>query len=529
MMENELICINVGGREFWTYTSTLEKLPGTTLSQIAALRKSHHTYISHKDCYFYDRSPEAFRSILEYYRTDELHVAEYVCGNAMKQELEFWGLSEAEIEPCCWGSYAKYHSHKETLANLESAFGGEEEYNFIEETKTLKNTGTRWQQFKRKAWMALEFPSETNTGKILMGISMSFVIISILETILESHYMFRVVYYDKDRTAKAPNPADYLTSTDTDASNCSNSSQYPHTEPHPVLSTIDDICLAYFLLELIIRLSFCPNLCKFFKSPLNHIDIFCVIPQLISIIIKHTIITHQKEHVVELSSGSGCALLGTDYRQYERAGDFLKAITVLRTVRILRVFKLMKHYAAFKILAYTIKVSAKELLLMVVYLMTGVLIFASIIHYAEKENFDSIPIGFWWALVTMTTVGYGDKHPKELVGYLVGSLCVMSGVLVIAFTVPIVVNNFSLYYTHAKTRIKLPKETVQELRRNKNMRKNLGLSISKMPLVATLSSLCAVNNIACTNEALELNLEERKNQTNGVLCEVVQPGQPSLS
>jgi hypothetical protein len=63
----------------------------------------------------------------------------------------------------------------------------------------------------------------------------------------------------------------------------------------------------------------------------------------------------------------------------------------------------------------------------------------------------------------MTTVGYGDKYPVGYVGYGVGSLCVICGVLVIAFTVPIVVNNFSLYYSHAQTRIKIPKKKVSHL------------------------------------------------------------------
>lgn len=71
---------------------------------------------------------------------------------------------------------------------------------------------------------------------------------------------------------------------------------------------------------------------------------------------------------------------------------------------------------------------------MVVFLMSGVMIFASIIHYAEPENFTSIPIGIWWALVTMTTVGYGDRVPNTPTGYFFGCLCVIGGVLVIAFT-----------------------------------------------------------------------------------------------
>ena len=174
------------------------------------------------------------------------------------------------------------------------------------------------------------------------------------------------------------------------------------------------------------------------------IDLICLIPHYVAIILV----------AVDLTS----------------AAVPLKTFMMLRIVRILRIFKLMKHYSAFKILAYTVKVSTKELLLMIVFLMSGVLMFASVIHYADRNNFPNIPIGIWWALVTMTTVGYGDKYPRTYVGYGVGSLCVVCGVLVIAFTVPIVVNNFSLYYSHAQTRIKLPPKKTRSGRSARNLK-----------------------------------------------------------
>ena len=71
---------------------------------------------------------------------------------------------------------------------------------------------------------------------------------------------------------------------------------------------------------------------------------------------------------------------------------------------------------------------------------------------------DSIPLGLWWAIVTMTTIGYGDMSPKTYLGMFVGSLCALTGVLTIALPVPVIVSNFALFYSHTQARAKLPKK-----------------------------------------------------------------------
>ena len=91
------------------------------------------------------------------------------------------------------------------------------------------------------------------------------------------------------------------------------------------------------------------------------------------------------------------------------------------------------------------------------------MIFAPLIFYAERiqdnpdNDFYSIPVGLWWAIVTMTTVGYGDMVPKTYVGKFVGSMCVLASVLCVALPVPIIVSNFAMIYSHSQARSKLPK------------------------------------------------------------------------
>lgn len=77
------------------------------------------------------------------------------------------------------------------------------------------------------------------------------------------------------------------------------------------------------------------------------------------------------------------------------------------------------------------------------------ILFGNLIYYTElieSETFPDIFVGVWWAVVTMTTVGYGDTVPKSPAGYVTGAITSMSGLLIIAMPVAIIARNFDDYY-----------------------------------------------------------------------------------
>lgn len=428
--------LNVGGVIFETWASTLESIKGTRLALLAHLKEADESWDKEKQEFFFDRHPGAFTTILHYYRSDELHIDQNICGNIIRGELEYWGLTELDIEPCCWGTYSKYKDHKETLAALDDNFTSSFEPELYDEN------ASSFTKFKMHAWQFLEEPSSSRGAKTFAVMSMFFVVMSIAIFCLETYHKFRVpidgaqpINKTKYELIMAPNEDYCIKETVTDAAY-----KFSDTKPHVVMTILDYVCAAYFTTEFVIRVFFAPRKMQFFRQPLNIIDLLCLIPHLIAIIL-------------------------VTINPNDSTSQLFKSMLALRTIRILRIFKLMKHYSAFNILVYTIKVSTKELLLMVVFLFTGVLIFASVVFYVESETFENIPIGFWWALVTMTTVGYGDKVPKTEGGYIIGCAAVLCGVLTVAFTVPIVVNNFTLYYAHAQSRIKLPPHERKELKR----------------------------------------------------------------
>ena len=224
------------------------------------------------------------------------------------------------------------------------------------------------------------------------------------------------------------------------------------TEAHPAFMYVEIVCNIWFTIEIVIRFLVNPDKKSFVKSPVNIIDFVATLSFYFDFIMQITDANKQNSELYEFIS----------------------------IVRIFRLFKLTRHSGGLKILIHTFKASMKELYLLIFFLILFIVIFASLIYYAERlqtnpENqFTSIPIGLWWSIVTMTTVGYGDLVPKTYVGMIVGGLCALTGVLTIALPVPVIVSNFAMFYSHTQARSKLPKkrrrvlpvETVRQQSRN---------------------------------------------------------------
>ncbi|KAG7278601.1 hypothetical protein CRUP_013344 [Coryphaenoides rupestris] len=259
--------------------------------------------------------------------------------------------------------------------------------------------------------------------------SLFFILVSITAFCLETHEAFNTVVNktDPQRNRSLPDAGPrYEVRTD------------------PALTYVEGVCVLWFTFEFAVRVTFCPSKLDFFKSVLNIIDLAAVLP------------FYLEAGLSGLSS--------------ETARDALGFLRVVRFVRILRIFKLTRHFVGLRVLGHTMRASANEFLLLVIFLALGVLIFATMIYYAERLGasptdptanrhtmFKNIPVGFWWAVVTMTTLGYGDMYPKTWSGMLVGALCALAGVLTIAMPVPVIVNNFGMYYSLAMAKQKLPR------------------------------------------------------------------------
>ncbi|XP_068134234.1 potassium voltage-gated channel subfamily A member 2-like [Hyperolius riggenbachi] len=385
---NQRVIINIAGLRFETQLSTLNQFPDTLLGDP---EKRMRFFDPLRNEYFFDRNRPSFDGILYFYQSGgKIRRPVNVSIDVFADEIRFYELGEEAME----------------------RFREDEGFLKDEEKPLPKN------EFQRQVWLIFEYPESSSSARGIAIVSVLVILISIITFCLETLPEFR------DENELPPTLSKVL-----------NDTQPPPSPPSGLTDPffiIETTCVIWFTFELLVRFFACPSKSHFSKNIMNIIDIVAIIPYFITL-------------------GTELAEQQTNNGQQAMS---LAILRVIRLVRVFRIFKLSRHSKGLQILGQTLKASMRELGLLIFFLFIGVILFSSAVYFAEADDpdshFSSIPDAFWWAVVTMTTVGYGDMRPVTVGGKIVGSLCAIAGVLTIALPVPVIVSNFNYFY-HRET------------------------------------------------------------------------------
>ncbi|XP_041836920.1 potassium voltage-gated channel subfamily A member 10 [Melanotaenia boesemani] len=394
--KDEKIVINVSGLMFETQLSTLSKFPETLLGD-PMKRISYFDPMRNE--YFFDRNRPSFDGILYYYQSGgRIRRPANVPLDVFANEMVFYELGNEAMEQF------------------------REDEGFIREPEVLLPTN----ELRRQFWLLFEYPESSSAARSVALVSVLVIVISIFIFCLETLPEFR------DDRDFPPGFISMLNGTQDNSLHPATKDAMAYlTDPFFIVETI---CIIWFCFEVGVRFVVCPSKSDFFNNIMNIIDIVSIIPYFVTL--GTELATTPDE---DLNSGQNMSLA---------------ILRIIRLVRVFRIFKLSRHSKGLQILGQTLKASMRELGLLIFFLFIGVILFSSAIYFAEVDEpqtqFVSIPDGFWWAVVTMTTVGYGDMCPITMGGKMVGTLCAIAGVLTIALPVPVIVSNFNYFY-HRET------------------------------------------------------------------------------
>ena len=171
---------------------------------------------------------------------------------------------------------------------------------------------------------------------------------------------------------------------------------------HDYFVTAEWIFTIAFTIEYLLRIYSSPNPIKYMTSFYGVIDLLAILP----------------------------TYLGLFFEQY----TFLLIIRALRLLRMFRVLKLARYVKEATILAKALRLSKHKIIVFFGAVLTMVLILGSLLYLIEGEEngFTSIPQSVYWAIVTITTVGYGDIAPVTVMGKILASVAMLTGYSIIA-------------------------------------------------------------------------------------------------
>ncbi|XP_072301695.1 voltage-gated potassium channel regulatory subunit KCNG3-like [Eucyclogobius newberryi] len=425
--------LNVGGRRFPFTSDLVTHLPLSRLSCLnrcaseSELLEFCDDYDSENNEIFFDRHSDAFSFIVAYAQHGALRLAPSMCELSFLNELLYWGLDSSELQTCCQRRLDQRMSDCD-VHFFPECFSGYGLY-FQKDKNGGQDFGNRWQGWMEAIRRTFEEPTSSIAAQILASLSVLFVLISMVMLCAGT-----LPDWSKDETV----------------------------ETHRL---VESICIGWFTAECTLRFLVSQDKCEFLRRPLNVIDLLAIAPYYVSVLVSF--------------------LTGED-SELQRAGVMLR---VLRMMRIFWLIKLARHFLGLQTLGLTLRRCYREMLTLLVFVGVAMAIFsawAQLLEYGldptsghgvkqgsnkvyslphtdyipqnrnkdpsrgRNQDYASIPAACWWVIISMTTVGYGDMYPVTVAGRVLGGVCVVSGIVLLALPITFIYHSFVQCYHELK-------------------------------------------------------------------------------
>ncbi len=177
----------------------------------------------------------------------------------------------------------------------------------------------------------------------------------------------------------------------------------------------------FFLLEFVARIIFCPDKKHFLLGLINVCDFFSLLLLLVCLTVSGSVNT-------------------------------LKALCVV--LRLVRLLWFCRHVKMQRACAYTYRSSWRDIFYLILFFYVASFIFATLVYNLEASSMDShymtIPDAMYWAMITLTTVGYGDMRPIGKWGKLAASFCALTGVFTYCLIAALIAVKFHQYFSRVQ-------------------------------------------------------------------------------
>ncbi|XP_075885390.1 potassium voltage-gated channel subfamily V member 2 [Nelusetta ayraudi] len=405
--------INVGGTTYQLPYRLAARYPKTRIGRLATYTDHSKKlelcddYMVQSNEFFFDRDPKVFHSIFNFYRTGELCIKDELCPRNFLEEINYWGVRIKNSRRCCRISFEERQDELNEQLKIQRQLLAEVE---MEENEALFH-GMVLGEARRTMWNLMEKPFSSIPAK-LMGIASSIlVLVSLvamtLNTVQEMQY----------KTASGQPSGRFY-------------GEY-----------VETFCIAFFTLEYLLRLASTPEVKRFGRSVLNTVDLVAILP-------------HYLQMVLECFEDQDTHLHSGDIETVARVGKVGQVLRIMRLMRIFRILKLARHSTGLRAFGFTLRQCYQQVGCLLLFIGMGIFMFSAMVYTVEHDvyntNFTSIPHAWWWAAVSISTVGYGDIFPETNLGRVFAFACISFGVILNGMPISVLYNKFSDYYTKLK-------------------------------------------------------------------------------